>query len=210
MVDFEKEIYKNLDTYLKESKFVFSKKSWQKIKGNKLLITNKLKSIFDAKEKLNIKNIIEINEKHHCSKNTKGASVYFSQVSNKQGGEFCVLCGKSYDLEVDHINPVNLGGDPANITNLQLLCKRCNIGKSNFFDYGISSISSREKKHLNELTPSLEFSFRNINIKLINKRTFGLCSCGIDSSKCEISIAKKYPEMCWGPLNLKTNCENCI
>ena len=37
------------------------------------------------------------------------------------GGWRCVVCGK-YANEVDHINPLDRGGDPYDETNLQVLC----------------------------------------------------------------------------------------
>ena len=45
----------------------------------------------------------------------------------------CQYCGKSAPdvvLEVDHIIPVSKGGKTV-MSNLQTLCERCNIGKSN-------------------------------------------------------------------------------
>lgn len=46
----------------------------------------------------------------------------------------CLMCGSSYQLSVDHINPVNRGG--ANrLGNLQTLCRSCNSWKSdNYID----------------------------------------------------------------------------
>lgn len=45
-------------------------------------------------------------------------------------GRPCANCGKTYDIQVDHIVPVSKGGtdDPS---NLQPLCKFCNVVKGN-------------------------------------------------------------------------------
>ena len=50
-------------------------------------------------------------------------------VFTRDGGS-CQCCGKSDNLEYDHITPFSCGGkdDPLNI---QLLCQRCNRSKSN-------------------------------------------------------------------------------
>lgn len=48
----------------------------------------------------------------------------------------CVKCGNSpskdhdVDLHVDHVVPLSLGGGD-DIENLQTLCNKCNLGKSN-------------------------------------------------------------------------------
>lgn len=53
----------------------------------------------------------------------------------------CVICNKELDanakaytnnsVEVDHIYPLSLGGHPYEVSNLQLLCMKCNRRKSN-------------------------------------------------------------------------------
>ena len=45
-------------------------------------------------------------------------------------GRACLACGARSDLQIDHVNPVSLGGsdDP---DNLQTLCGSCNRAKSN-------------------------------------------------------------------------------
>lgn len=54
----------------------------------------------------------------------------FDFLKNKE--RICVLCGSTKEIHVDHIKPrskypeLQLNGD-----NLQLLCKKCNLGKSN-------------------------------------------------------------------------------
>lgn len=42
----------------------------------------------------------------------------------------CVLCGATDKLEIDHIKPVSKRGI-SELSNLQVLCKKCNIKKSN-------------------------------------------------------------------------------
>ncbi|MBP8993598.1 MAG: HNH endonuclease [Bacteroidales bacterium] len=51
------------------------------------------------------------------------------KVWNRDGGR-CVKCGSQENLEFDHIIPVSKGG-ATTYRNLQLLCKKCNLEKSN-------------------------------------------------------------------------------
>lgn len=51
------------------------------------------------------------------------------KVWNRDGGK-CVQCGCRENLEFDHIIPFSKGG-AATYRNLQILCKKCNIEKSN-------------------------------------------------------------------------------
>lgn len=51
------------------------------------------------------------------------------KVWNRDGGK-CVKCGSQKNLEFDHLIPVSKGG-ATTYRNLQLLCKECNVEKSN-------------------------------------------------------------------------------
>jgi 5-methylcytosine-specific restriction endonuclease McrA len=44
-------------------------------------------------------------------------------------GEVCLRCGSTDHVQVDHVIPVALGG-PNVIENMQLLCRSCNVAKS--------------------------------------------------------------------------------
>lgn len=50
-------------------------------------------------------------------------------VSVRDGGR-CRKCGSTQDLQYDHIYPYSRGGR-ATVDNIQLLCKKCNLLKSN-------------------------------------------------------------------------------
>ena len=48
----------------------------------------------------------------------------------KRDGGRCVYCGSTENLQIDHIIPFSKGGDTC-VENLQLLCRKCNLEKSN-------------------------------------------------------------------------------
>jgi len=61
-------------------------------------------------------------------------SRYISQTTKKvvfsRDGGVCKCCGGSEYLEYDHISPYSCGGS-SDISNIQLLCRKCNRSKSN-------------------------------------------------------------------------------
>lgn len=61
-------------------------------------------------------------------------SRYVSQTTKKivytRDGGRCNCCGSSLNLEYDHIIPFSCGGQSV-VSNIQLLCQKCNRSKSN-------------------------------------------------------------------------------
>jgi 5-methylcytosine-specific restriction endonuclease McrA len=86
-----------------------------------------LRTIEDVVYELkNITNFIDNYQKSprkYLSKKIKDA--VFDKFKNK-----CSVCSSKKNLEIDHIIPVSRGGTD-DFNNLQLLCSRCNLEKSN-------------------------------------------------------------------------------
>jgi hypothetical protein len=61
-------------------------------------------------------------------------SRYISETTKKvvftRDGGVCQCCGSSQSLEYDHITPYSCGGSSV-VSNIQLLCQKCNRSKSN-------------------------------------------------------------------------------
>ena len=62
-------------------------------------------------------------QSRYVSETTK--KVVFTRDSGK-----CQCCGSSENLEYDHVVPYSCGGD-SSVSNIQLLCRKCNRSKSN-------------------------------------------------------------------------------
>ena len=48
----------------------------------------------------------------------------------KRDGYRCRRCGRAGRLECDHVQPLDRGGDPWDMANLQSLCRSCHVDKT--------------------------------------------------------------------------------
>lgn len=55
----------------------------------------------------------------------------------ERAGWRCEKCGGAGRMEADHVQPINRGGDPYAMGNLQALCRACHIEKTRLENYRI-------------------------------------------------------------------------
>jgi hypothetical protein len=67
----------------------------------------------------------------------KNYKSYFCKLSERDGTK-CKMCGSLDFLQIDHIRPVTRGGTN-DLDNLQILCRKHNIAKSNSLDFVIQN-----------------------------------------------------------------------
>jgi len=82
-----------------------------------------MKKIFFLLLTISLFNVCSFSQSRYVSETTK--MVVFAR-----DGGICQCCGGSDNLEFDHITPFSCGGESA-VSNIQLLCQKCNRSKSN-------------------------------------------------------------------------------
>jgi hypothetical protein len=65
-----------------------------------------------------------------CFSQSRYVSVTTKKIVYSRDGGVCKCCGSSLSLEYDHITPFSCGGTSV-VSNIQLLCQKCNRSKSN-------------------------------------------------------------------------------
>ena len=65
-----------------------------------------------------------------CFAQSRYVSKTTKKVVYSRDGGVCQCCGSYDNLEYDHISPFSCGGN-SDVSNIQLLCRRCNRSKSN-------------------------------------------------------------------------------
>ena len=66
---------------------------------------------------------------NHLRLNARRWALVRRQVLERDGWR-CRACGRPGRLEVDHVRPLELQGEPWELGNLQTLCRGCHISKS--------------------------------------------------------------------------------
>ena len=111
--------------------------SWSKALEAFIKYINSEEEIFEI-EKENPLNRVNQIDKKSSIKHLTGRSINWRTrfLIMKRDNFKCKICGKSpstnptVELHVDHIKPWSKGGE-STLDNLQTLCSKCNIGKSN-------------------------------------------------------------------------------
>lgn len=65
-----------------------------------------------------------------CFSQSRTISETTKKIVFTRDGGVCQCCGSTFNLEYDHITPFSCGGS-STVSNIQLLCKKCNRSKSN-------------------------------------------------------------------------------
>ena len=96
--------------------------AWTEKSGNRKVFKFRLELIDDSKQTDKINNtdadysrVIPTSVKVEVWKRDKGC---------------CVICGSNKDLHFDHIIPYSKGGSSTTAKNIQILCSKCNLSKS--------------------------------------------------------------------------------
>lgn len=125
----EEELWKKHEENIKVQQEELDYQEKEKIKAKMLAQERKRRLHYEAKSELIEKG--ELFQKYDNNKKLRERipREIMDDVWNRDSGK-CVLCGSGENLEFDHIIPHSKGG-ATSYRNLQILCKRCNIQKSN-------------------------------------------------------------------------------
>lgn len=196
-----------------QQSFILKRETWGRNRENRgfllkfLRDRSLLRPASDAtEEKKAIDLLRSINTAAHDGQSTPGLSRHKDMVAQQQGGNYCRICGsRSEPLHVDHITPASMaGGDE--LPNLQLLCARCNGGKSNMANGRLSS--ALVTTTTDKISDSLRYLRLSLTSREVNGRPMGRCDCGrtAEENPIEVQVA---PEAAANLLSLRTRCERC-
>jgi hypothetical protein len=149
-----------------------------------------------------------INAAAHCTERTSGAQRLRDTVIYAQGGEYCALCGDRDALEVDHIDPVSVGGSPDAIANLQLLCSDCNGGKGAYVSRLLPTLLTPCTTDF--VSAAVRFKCLVLTANPIRGRLHARCSvCGETSLNRRILVDRRSSKLAAGIFNVRTKCDAC-
>ncbi len=96
--------------------------AWTESSGNRSVFKFKLQVLDD--QRANLKSSLTSGDSPRVIPSGVKAEVW------KRDKGRCVKCGTEDDLHFDHVIPYSKGGSSLVATNIQILCSRCNIAKS--------------------------------------------------------------------------------
>ena len=194
-------------------KLIFSKLFWKSTNNSKNKILSALYEIYEdidwkAEKIFDIpawRFVNNLNNSIHSEEKTTGGKRFRESVIRRQKGEFCVLCGKKdkKTLQVDHVDAVNQGGGENDVRNMQILCKPCNVGKSNKTEFDIV-----EEMMLADTPKSLALRYKVfLRNKNINHELSTCAFCGSKSRDVELDVVKINSKLAYCYSNLTVRCK---
>jgi hypothetical protein len=202
---------------LLESRLIVRAETWPRVAAKDAFCKNYLTALLGAPESgwdderllgvAALPAIRALNQRAHSYGASLGAAKYATLVADAQGGTFCSMCGTREDLVVDHVIPVSVGGSDDALTNMQLLCARCNLGKSNLRDRLLPTVLRHRVDP--DIPPGLRYKHLLMDSVKVDGRDRGVCECGSRADVAELSIVLWPPEAAANFLNLRTRCSIC-
>jgi hypothetical protein len=117
------------------------------------------------------------------------------------------MCGRRDGLVVDHIVPVSVGGAVDAVTNMQMLCIDCNLGKSAMADRLLPTVVALAKTPM--IGARMRFKHLLLDSVVVDGRTRGVCACGEMADANELHVSVVVPNAAANLLTLTTRCADC-
>ena len=200
-------VRERIDSTLAEQHFVLTRAYWLMNSADNTLLLEPFGLLnAGAEEQLAALDLIRaINRATHEGKRTQGAAQLLPLVAASQGGQYCRMCGESQQLHVDHIIPTSKAGTE-HVSNLQLLCGPCNLGKGATIFGNIPNVLRISAD--NSISDGLRFLRLSLRATESEGRPLGLCDV------CHPANEAKLLVVCQAPLaanltNLRVTCEVC-
>jgi 5-methylcytosine-specific restriction endonuclease McrA len=134
---------------------------------------------------------LEVERSVRSARNRRASATEREQLESRQSDR-CAVCGSflsgSTSPHIDHVVPIALGGADDDINNLQLLCRRCNLGKGKLpsWHLGVPYLEHR-------LTPRLRYC--------VFARAGARCQadgCVIGANSDELEVVQRIPNRLGG------------
>jgi hypothetical protein len=196
--------------------FAVNKQTWLELGEDRRKAMELLQRVFPKEELSNneilktsfVDVFLKSNASMHCDSTTKNVSKFRKRLEKIQGIKCCTLCGSDKDIEVDHIVPVNQGGDIQDINNMQLLCSFCNTAKGSLKNDCLTALFQTSDT-LEKFSSKCQFLYRTTNSKCINGRSYGICNCGKTTRESQIYIELDRINFQYSFFNITTKCNYC-